>query len=53
MNTKVKYWIAAIALIVWLVLAWFIRIMVAFAREQPLDSPDCACRHRRRSLYHS
>ena len=24
MNTKLKYWIAAIALIVWLVLAWFI-----------------------------
>ncbi len=24
MNTKLKYWIAALALIVWLVLAWFI-----------------------------
>ncbi len=24
MNTKIKYWIAAIALVVWLVLAWFI-----------------------------
>ncbi|MGA3326628.1 MAG: ImcF-related family protein [Terriglobia bacterium] len=24
MNTKLKYWIAAVALIVWLVLAWFI-----------------------------
>ena len=28
------------------------RILVAFAREQPLDTPDCTCPHWRSSIHH-
>jgi len=40
-NTKLKYWIAAFVLIVWLVLSWFIGSWLNVQGRKPVDTPDC------------